>query len=209
MDKPTRRDIRLHGYDYSRNGAYFVTVCTKDKMCIFWENEQKYRPLTECADNERLIESQITKIVSNPPFQKNIHQSQSPPVGAAFRRPRSSSKIHLSEYGKIVKNEILKIHLIYPDIVSVPIFVVMPNHIHMIIVIDDIEQVSGRRNAAPTVSRIMNQFKGSISKQIGFPPWQKSFYDRIIRNQHEYDAFWRYIENNPINWENDELFSKE
>ena len=37
---------------------------------------------------------------------------------------------------------------------------------------------------------------------------QKSFYDRIIRNENEYRAFAEYIETSPINWENDELFSK-
>ena len=43
---PTRKDIRLKNYDYSQNGAYFVTICTKNKMCIFWENNDKYKPFT-------------------------------------------------------------------------------------------------------------------------------------------------------------------
>lgn len=85
MDKPERRDIRLHGYDYSRNGAYFVTVCTQNKMCIFWENEQKYQPLAGCADNECLTEPKITnndansplsQIISNSAFPQNFLQSQ-------------------------------------------------------------------------------------------------------------------------------------
>ena len=32
-DRPVRKDIRLGNYDYSRNGAYFITICTADKMC--------------------------------------------------------------------------------------------------------------------------------------------------------------------------------
>ncbi|MCR4888344.1 MAG: hypothetical protein K5979_04085 [Ruminococcus sp.] len=180
MDKPKRKNIRLKGYDYSRNGAYFVTICTQNKMCIFWENYGKYQPLTDTIKN----------------------------VGAAFRRPQEERKIHLSEYGRIVKNELKKISSIYPDVIFIPKFVIMPNHVHMIIVISkDIND--GRRNAAPTISTIINQFKGSVSRQSGFSVWQKSFHDRILRNEHEYFDAWRYIENNPLNWENDELFSKD
>jgi len=43
---PTRKHIRLKNYDYSQNGAYFITVCTKNKMCIFWDNNDKYQPLS-------------------------------------------------------------------------------------------------------------------------------------------------------------------
>ncbi|WP_028513990.1 transposase [Ruminococcus flavefaciens] len=182
MDRPVRKDIRLDNYDYSRNGAYFITICTKNKMCIFWDNNDKYKPI---ADN------------------------QPPIVGAASRRPQNNDKkIHLSEYGKIVKNELYKIPTIYSDIVFIPKFVIMPNHVHLILVVNN-DNNNGRRNAAPTVSRIMNQFKGCVSRQSGFSVWQKSFYDRVLRNEWEYRNAWQYIENNPINWENDELFCKE
>ena len=50
MNRPVRKAIRLEGYDYSRNGAYFVTVCTKNKMCIFWDKNDKYRPLPDKTD---------------------------------------------------------------------------------------------------------------------------------------------------------------
>ncbi len=36
-ERPTRKPNRLHGYDYSQNGAYFVTVCTKNRVEYFWE----------------------------------------------------------------------------------------------------------------------------------------------------------------------------
>ena len=45
--------------------------------------------------------------------------------------------------------------------------------------------------------RVIKQFKGSITKQIGRPIWQKSFYDHGIRNHRDYDEIWEYIENNP------------
>ena len=52
-------------------------------------------------------------------------------------------------------------------------------------------------------------FKENVTRQIGFSVWQKSFHDRILRNEHEYYGAWQYIETNPANWENDELFINE
>ena len=76
----------------------------------------------------------------------------------------------------------------------------MPNHIHVIIVLHAEDE---RSKTAPTVSRIIQQFKGSISKQVGFSTWQKSFYDHIIRNEIEYKKIYEYIETNPLKWEED------
>lgn len=175
MNVPVRKSIRLHDYDYSRNGAYFVTVCTKNKQHLFWDNNDKYRP-----------------------FGYDTDQS----VGANCVRPHN--RIHLSSIGFVVKNELNKISSLYDDIIKITKYVIMPNHLHLIIVIDN--PVIGRTQFAPTISRIIKQFKGAITKQIGFSPWQRSFYDHIIRNEKEYTAYWQYIENNPVNWENDELF---
>ncbi|MBR1823227.1 MAG: hypothetical protein IJ779_03215, partial [Ruminococcus sp.] len=145
----TRKNIRLQDHDYSRDGAYFVTVCTKNKMCIFWENNDKYKPFTNANDNDEnepqnngsMSQNNNTdkKINSQAPQKTNSQinsQMDSQSVGAAFRRPQISRKIRLSEYGRIVKNELLKIPSIYPDLIFIPKFVIMPNHIHLIIVIN-------------------------------------------------------------------------
>ena len=52
----------------------------------------------------------------------------------------------------------------------------------------------------------MQQFKGSIAKQIGFSLWQKLFYDHIIRSEKEYQEIWKYIEMNPLKWEEDKYY---
>ena len=39
--RPKRRSIRLRGYDYSRAGAYFVSICTKDRKCLFGDIENQ------------------------------------------------------------------------------------------------------------------------------------------------------------------------
>ena len=72
----------------------------------------------------------------------------------------------LTDIGTIVDNEIRKIDGIY-DVVDVEKYCVMPNHIHMLLVIRS--DADGRTQFAPTVSRVVKQFKGSITKQIGKP----------------------------------------
>lgn len=106
----------------------------------------------------------------------------------------SPDKVPLSDVGVIVDREIEKLNAVY-DAVSVDKFCIMPDHIHLLLVIH--ADVDGRTQFAPTISRVVKQFKGSITKQIGRSIWQKSFYEHGIRNQQDYDEIWEYIENNP------------
>ena len=96
-----------------------------------------------------------------------------------------------------VDNEIKKLNSVY-DAVHVDKYCIMPDHIHFILAINT--NKDGRTQFAPTISRVIKQFNGSIAKQIGRPIWQKSFYDHGIRNQQDYDEIWEYIENNPLKY---------
>ena len=58
----------------------------------------------------------------------------------------------------------------------------------------------GRTQFAPTLSRVVKQFKGSVSKQLGYSVWQKSFYDTIIDSDTIYWEAWRYIDENPLKY---------
>ena len=109
-------------------------------------------------------------------------------------------KTTFSKIGKIVDENISILNNIY-ETVRVDKYVIMPNHIHLIVVIQN-----GRTQFAPTVSRIIKQFKGKITKQVGFCIWQKSFYDHIIRDEKDYLRIWEYIENNPYKWTEDKYF---
>ena len=109
----------------------------------------------------------------------------------------SPAIVPLSEIGTIVENEIQKLNSVY-DAVKVDKYCIMSDHIHFIISINTDE--NGRTQFAPTISRVIKQFKGSITKQIGRPIWQKSFYDHGIRNQQDYNEIWQYIENNPLKY---------
>lgn len=116
-------------------------------------------------------------------------------VGANCVRPLD--QLPLSKIGIVIENEIYKLNTVYENI-KVDKYQIMPNHIHLIIFI--YEDSNGRTQFAPTISRIIKQFKGSITKQIGFSIWQKSFYDRVIRNEKEYQSVWNYIHNNPLKY---------
>lgn len=163
LEPPKRKVNRMRGYDYSLNGAYFITICAKDRAELFWEQV----------------------------------------VGADIIRPyigTDNFSLKLSEYGKIVETAINNIAVIYPNVI-VDKFCIMPNHIHMIIFICN--EYNGRIISAPTISTIVGQMKRWVSKEVGFPVWQKSFHDHIIRNKYDYKKITEYIEINPIKWESD------
>jgi REP element-mobilizing transposase RayT len=164
-----RRSIRLKEYDYSQSGAYFVTICTHNKECLFGE------------------------IVDG--------------------------KMILNDAGKIVQTVWYEISE-HVDHVELDQFVIMPNHIHGIIVLHD-----GCRDTAccaPTVERfgklitgslptIIRSFKSAITKRInelhetpGQKIWQRNYYERVIRNENELNQVRQYIVDNPAKWDSDE-----
>lgn len=115
-------------------------------------------------------------------------------VGADIIRPQN---IPLSAVGKVVEQGVLQMSDHYENIV-VDKFCIMPDHIHLILVIQSVE--GGRIISAPTVSTVVGSMKRWVTKQIGRSIWQKSFYEHGIRNQQDYDEVWEYIENNPLRY---------
>ena len=112
--------------------------------------------------------------------------------------------VELSLVGKIVLDCLLKIHVVYDD-VEVDEFVIMPNHIHLILIIENYQKTEDRSKMR--VSKIIQQFKTAITKQVKpkhssqITLWQRYFYDRIIRNERELYNIRKYIIENPIKWE--------
>lgn len=106
---------------------------------------------------------------------------------------------HLNGYGQIAAELLLQIPAHFPY-AAVDKFVVMPNHIHAIIILRESPQEQG--HALPV---ILGQYKAAVSKKLHHPLpgrkiWQKSYYDRIIRNEQSYQNAWKYIDENPIRW---------
>ena len=108
----------------------------------------------------------------------------------------------LSEAGIIVRSHIERLDTCYPQI-RVDKYVIMPNHIHMILVLEG--------NDVPGIPHIISQFKGAVSKEIRkkhprLQLWQRSYYDHVIRDQRSYEQIWLYIEGNPQCLEKDDHF---
>ena len=139
--------------------------------------------ITVCIHNRKPILWNVGAATCRPNFDRTLS------VGAATCRP------NLSKIGSVVETAILQISEHYP-MVSIDKYCVMPDHIHMILSINTDED--GRQIAAPTVSTVVGHMKRWVSMQIGQSIWQKSFIDRVIRNEQGYRAVWEYIENNPI-----------
>lgn len=173
QNKYRNESARLHGYDYSSEGAYFVTICTKNRNHYFGE-----------IFNGEMILNDIGIITEEIWFEIRIH---------------------------------------YPSAI-LGAFVIMPNHIHGIIVIDysvknpaadgtehvpSLSDPSIRRKK--TVSNMVGSFKSAVTRRVrSFEPnfnWQTRFYDHIIRKQEDYDRIEHYIKNNPKNWEKDTFTS--
>ena len=122
-------------------------------------------------------------------------------VGAIIDRPEN---VPLTNLGVIVRQSINDISNHYSSI-TVDHAVIMPNHIHLLLQINTDDD--GRSMIAPTISTVVRLMKGAVSKQAGFPVWQKGFYDHVIRNENDYREIWNYIEGNPARWTEDRLYT--
>ena len=160
-----RRSLRLKDYDYAQAGVYFVTICTKDRVCLFGD----------------LVDGEM----------------------------------QLNAAGRVAERYWLDIPVHFPH-TELDAFVVMPNHVHGILVIGD----AGRGTAcrAPTVERfgqpvagsiptVVRSFKSAVTKQInllqgaaGTTVWQRNYYEHIIRDEAALDGIREYIDNNPLQW---------
>ena len=166
-----RHSIRLKDFDYSSEGAYFVTICTENRECTL----------------------------------------------ASVRRgdPRGRPKMELTELGRICNNMFFGIAAMYNIIISK--YVIMPNHIHFILVISDETTSRATARVAPTVGEIVGGYKSIVTNlwlkkckenDISMGEiWQQNYYEHIIRDKQDYMIKWNYIENNPMNWDKDEYNS--
>lgn len=169
-----RKSNRMPGYDYSAPGYYFVTICVKDRL---------------------------------------------PLLGKIERDCRCRSRPDLSNYGEIVKQQWFWLGEQYKYI-KLDEFVVMPDHVHGIVVINECnmidespvgtERIAGTGRDLPLrrifkikpLHEIIGALKTTSSRRIHNAGchefrWQRSFYDRIIRNDKELYYIRNYIKTNP------------
>ena len=159
MELPNRKSNRIYGYDYSQDGAYFITICTQDRKKI------------------------LSKISVGTPV---LGCPQEPFVELLF-------------YGEIADRQIKQMHTFY-DHISVDKYVIMPDHIHMLIRIDGHPVTGVPTGRTSTLACFVGTLKRYCNKEYGKNIWQSRYYDHVIRNQRDYDEIWAYIENNPRKW---------
>ena len=109
----------------------------------------------------------------------------------------TNDKIQLTKIGKAVKLNLSKIEELY-DNLKIDEYVIMPNHIHILFLINYKNNI--------TISRIIKHFKTNITREIKTAIWQKSFYEHIVRDEEYYKKIKDYINNNVINWKKDKYF---
>ena len=167
MDLSVRKTMRLQNYNYSENGAYYVTICTKNKA--------------------KVLGQVVGYGACDIPFTK------------------------LSTCGKIVEKHITLLNNKY-DYLSIDKYVIMPNHIHLLISITSDNNVSVcRKPPNPTnelIPKFVSLFKRYCNLEYGQQIWQRSYYDHIIRDEKDYLTKWNYIDGNPSKWENDDYYIK-
>jgi len=112
-------------------------------------------------------------------------------------------KVNLNQTGKLVSNEWLRLQTRFPG-VEIDEFVIMPNHLHGVIIITATESTQ-------TLGSIVGSFKSSTSRLInalqrtkGIPIWQRNYYEHIIRDEEELNRVRQYIANNPSQWNKDD-----
>ncbi len=160
---PRRKNTRAAHIDYRAPGAYFVTLCTEGRVCVFGEvdGDGVFRPT---------------------------------PLGDALQR------------------ELLALPARFPR-VSLDAYVVMPNHVHALIVLHELVGV-GLAPPVPSpassslnvsLSDVVGAFKSLSARASGGPLWQRSFHDHVIRDAADLAFHRRYIDENPLRWALDEL----
>ena len=162
MEFQRRKRTRLKDYDYSQNGVYFITICTKNRENIFLQN---------------------------------------------YKMENDTIHIEYTQLGEIAKKKITYICEKYDVILEN--FVVMPDHIHLLLgILNNEYRLTARVN--PTISQIVGAYKSLISVEylkyckennlyMG-DIWQASFFDHIIRDDADYLIKYNYINENPLKW---------
>ena len=109
-------------------------------------------------------------------------------------------EIHLLYHGKIADKYIKQLNCFYGNI-SVVKYVIMPDHIHLIISVKNGQSgtpaPTSEKKSNSDVAKFIGTFKRFCNRQYGRNIWQRSYYDHIIRNQQDYNEIWEYIDNNP------------
>ena len=123
-------------------------------------------------------------------------------VGAIIDRPAYS---RLTAAGEKVEEAIRGIPVHYPN-VHLEKYVIMPNHIHLILLVAEPADAGTSWAPSPTnavIPHFVSTLKRFCHRDIGRKLFQRSYHDHVIRDRQDYQKIWTYIDNNPAKWELD------
>jgi putative transposase len=119
--------------------------------------------------------------------------------------------MQMNQYANIVQRCLRELPEHYPDIM-LDEFIIMPNHVHGIIIIIDDAVGTGLRPVPTRIKRyslseIVRAFKSFSARHINMirkttdtPIWQRSYYDHVVRNERSLNRIREYIRTNPEQW---------
>ena len=120
--------------------------------------------------------------------------------GGAFDAPYTQ----LTNIGQVVQRHIVSGNHIQG--ITVDKYVVMPNHIHMILLLNDTAANGTSKTPSPTnavIPHFVSTLKRFCHRDIGRKIFQRSYHDHVIRDEKDYLKIWQYIDNNPVRWQED------
>lgn len=134
--------------------------------------------------------------------KKLLCEIQEPIVGSVVL---DAPQVRMSQYGEIVESRLQVMSDFYENI-KLDSFVVMPNHVHMMV--RNLGNGASGTNLPTSnkVGRFVGTFKRLTNREIGFDIWQSGSNDRIVRSDEEYIAYMEYIEANPRRWLTDKHY---
>ena len=191
-EKHNRRSIRLKGYDYAQSGAYFVTICTQNRECLFGNIEDNDMVLNNAGEmvyktwNHLMITCPGVAIDEFIVMPNHIHGiiciAGVPVVGAPLVGALSLT---------LPKDDIDGDHPANDRAGTRP----APT--------SSLGDIVGMFKSIPTHEYVLNV---KAENWHTFPGrlWQRNYYERIIRNETELNDIRQYIINNPSQWNNDE-----
>ena len=118
-----------------------------------------------------------------------------------------SVKTELTKFGKIAQDTLVGLTGRYPFL-SVDCFTIMPNHIHVMMVLTDSVRDYFRPTTVIDIVRVYKSLTSIECRKLGFEGklFQTSFYDHVVRNREDYEEIYKYIEGNPSKWKDDEFY---
>jgi putative transposase len=208
-----RRSIRLKGYDYSQAGLYFITICVKNRKCLFGEIEDAGRHIS--PDNSEIKNEYISQAITLNDAGKMIEnwynelENKFPDI-KCHEMVVMPNHIHCIVENVGADLRVCPIINVLPDDVSIPTCIESSDGIATPV------GVEGEHIGSP-LHRVVQWFKTMTTneyirgvKTLGWQPfngklWQRNYYEHIIRNDQSYNRISNYIRNNPAKWAADKF----